>query len=113
VVATEFVTPSVTAASAFDSIASNPALDLPIREVLNLGQEILKQVDSWFRYVDLSRHGYMAVDIDAARTQVDWYHGDVLTPDAPVTYTTSYQAVHGSPGARQTGGEVDRSLNVF
>jgi alkaline phosphatase D len=100
VAATEFVTPSVTAASAFDSITPDPALDGPVREVLRVGEDILKQVDSWYRYVDLSRHGYMTVDVDADRVRADWYHGDVLTPDAPVTWTTAFQAVHGSPGAR-------------
>lgn len=113
VAATEFVTPSVSAASAFDSISSDPALDIPVREVLRLGQDILRQVDSWYRYIDLSRHGYMVADVDAGRTQVDWYHGDVLTADAPVTYATSFEAVHGSPGARPAAGELDRTVTVY
>ncbi|MCI1255453.1 MAG: alkaline phosphatase D family protein [Corynebacterium provencense] len=106
--ATEFVTPSVTAASAFDGIATSPALDAPVAAVLSAGEQILRQVDNWFRYVDLSRHGYMAVDVDANRVQVDWHHGDVLTPDAPLAWSTSYQAVHGSPGARPVGAPLPR-----
>lgn len=99
VAATEFVTPSVTAASAFDGLASSPGLDAPVRALLRAGEEALKQVDSWFRYVDLTRHGYMAVDVTADRVHVDWHHGDVSTPDAPLARTTGRLALHGSPGA--------------
>lgn len=104
--ATEFVVPSVTAASAFDSVASSRALDAPVRAVLSAGEDVLRQVDSWFRYVDLSRHGYMAVDVTAERVQSDWFHGEVLTADAPLTWSTSWMAVHGDPGARPAAGPL-------
>ncbi|WP_297009439.1 alkaline phosphatase [uncultured Corynebacterium sp.] len=105
-VATEFVTPSVTASSAFDGMASSPALKEPVLAVLGTGEEILTRVDDWFRYVDLTRHGYMAVDVDADRVHVDWHHGDVLTADAPLAWSTSFMAVHGSPGAVPAPGRL-------
>ncbi|WP_417288360.1 alkaline phosphatase D family protein [Corynebacterium variabile] len=105
-VATEFVVPSVSAASAFDGIASSPALKEPVLAALGAGESVITQVDDWFRYVDLTRHGYMAVDVTAERVQADWHHGDVLTPDAPLTWSTSFMAVHGSPGAVPAPGRL-------
>jgi alkaline phosphatase D len=105
-VATEFVVPSVTAASAYDGMASSPALKDPLLATLGAGEEILTQVDDWFRYVDLTRHGYMAVDVNADRVHVDWHHGDVLTTDAPLTWSTSFMAVHGTPGAVPAPGQL-------
>lgn len=113
VAATEFITPSVTASSAFDSIAASPALEVPVREVLHLGEEILKQIDTWYKYIDLAQHGYMAVEVNTERTQVDWCYGVPLIADAPVNYSTSFQAIHGSPGARPGDGELDRSITIY
>ena len=107
VAATEFIAPSVTAASAFDSIAVSPELDAPVLEALQLGEQIITEVDSWFHYVDLTQHGYLTVDVDTDRVRADWYHGSVLTPDAPVTRTTSYQAVYGAPGVRPVDDGAD------
>lgn len=105
-VATEFVVPSVTAASAYDGMASSPALKEPVLAALGAGESIIAQVDDWFRYVDLTQHGYMAVDVNADRVQADWHHGDVLTKDAPLTWSTGFMAVHGSPGAVPAPGQL-------
>ena len=113
VAATEFITPSVTAGSAFDSLATSPALDDPVREVLRVGQDIIKHVDTWYRYVDLSQHGYMAVEVTGERTQVDWLHGDALSPTAGVSCSASFQARYGAPGARPAAEELDRSALVY
>ncbi|MGO3363585.1 MAG: alkaline phosphatase D family protein [Corynebacterium sp.] len=113
VAAAEFVTPSVTAASAYDSIAPAPELEPVISEVLTLGENILKDVDSWYKYIDLTRHGHMVVDVDHQRTQVDWLYGDVLSPDAGLSYGTSFRTVAGDPGVRRAGGELDRSATVY
>lgn len=113
VAAAEFIVPSVTAASAFDSIAPTSAAAPAVREALRLGEGLLTDVDHWYKYVDLSRHGMMVVDVDPSRTQVDWYHGDVLGPSDPVTYTTGRQTFAGNPGVRPTGGELDRSRTVY
>nr|WP_286980303.1 alkaline phosphatase D family protein [Corynebacterium sp. UBA5992] len=113
VVATEFITPSVTAGSAFDSLASNPALDVPVRELLRVGQDLIRSVDTWYRYIDLTSHGYMAVEATAERVQVDWLHGDVLEPSAGVSHSASYQALYGAPGARSVGEELDRSAAIY
>lgn len=105
-VATEFVVPSVTAASAYDGMASSPAMKEMILAALGAGEEIITQVDDWFRYVDLTQHGYMAVDVNAERVQADWHHGEVLRQDAPLTWSTSFMAVHGSPGAVPASGRL-------
>ncbi|MCJ7858478.1 alkaline phosphatase D family protein [Corynebacterium kalidii] len=113
VAAAEFVVPSVTAASAFDSIAPAPAAAPAVREVLKVGERLLTEADPWYKYVDLSRHGTMVVDVDATRTQVDWYHGEVLGRTEPLTYTTSWRTTAGDPGARPAGGQLDRSRAVY
>ncbi|MEJ6548830.1 alkaline phosphatase D family protein [Corynebacterium sp. USCH3] len=113
VAAAEFIVPSVTAASAFDSIVPSPVAAPAVSDAVRMGEALLTQVDPWYKYVDLSRHGMMVVDVDAGRTQVDWYHGDVLTPSAPMAYTRSWQTRAGDPGARPAGGELDRARAVY
>ncbi|WP_291479355.1 alkaline phosphatase D family protein [Corynebacterium sp.] len=113
VAAAEFVVPSVTAASAFDSIVPAPAAAPAVGEVLRVGERLLAEADPWYKYVDLSRHGTMVVDVDASRTQVDWYHGEVLGAADQLTYTTSWQTAAGDPGVRPAGGELDRSVSAF
>ncbi|MGO2058785.1 MAG: alkaline phosphatase D family protein [Candidatus Corynebacterium faecigallinarum] len=111
--AAEFVTPSVTAASAYDSIAPAPEVKPVIDEVLTLGERIITEVDSWYKYVDLTRHGHMVVDIDHHRTQVDWLYGEVLSPDAGLSHGASYLTDAGNPGVRRAAGELDRSQTVY
>jgi alkaline phosphatase D len=113
VAAAEFVVPSVTAASAFDAIVPAPGAAPAVRDVLRLGERLLTEADPWYKYVDLSRHGTMVVDVDQTRTQVDWYHGEVLGTADPLTYTTSWQTHVGDPGARPAGRELDRSRAVY
>lgn len=113
VAAAEFIVPSVTAAGAFDAIVPSPAAAPAVREVLGAGEEILKKVDSWYKYIDLTQHGMMIVDIDPQRVQVDWFHGDPTTADAGLGYTTSFQTVAGDPGARPAAGALDRSATAF
>jgi alkaline phosphatase D len=113
VAAAEFIGPSVTAASAYDSIAPTPEMEPAISEALSVGEDLIAQVDTWYKYVDLTRHGHMVVDIDHGRTQVDWLFGDVLTPDEGLSYSASFQTSAGSPGVRKAAGELDRSKTVY
>lgn len=113
VAAAEFVVPSITAASAFDTIAPGEEFAPAVNEALRTGERALGEVDPWFRYVDLTRHGMMVVDVDPGRTHVDWFHGGVLSPDDSVSYTTSFQSLAGDPGARPADGELDRSAGVY
>lgn len=99
VVATEFVTPSVTAASLFDTLARMPELSDAIRQLIAHSEEALRQFAPWHKYVELSEHGYLAVDVTAERVRADFHHGPVTAPNAPLALAASYQAIHGSPGA--------------
>lgn len=106
VVAAEFIVPSVTAGSAYDAIVPSPVAAPAVKEALRVGQDALTTIDHWYKYVDLTRHGMMVVDVDSTRTQVDWFHGEVLQDDAPMTYTTSWQTRVGDPGARPAAGPL-------
>ncbi|MDN6387701.1 MAG: phosphodiesterase, partial [Corynebacterium sp.] len=106
VVAAEFIVPSVTAGSAYDAIVPSPVAAPAVKEARRGGQDALTTIAHWYKYVDLTRHGMMVVDVDSTRTQVDWFHGEVLQDDAPMTYTTSWQTRVGDPGARPAAGPL-------
>lgn len=100
-VATEFVACSVSAASAFDSLTTSPTLTQSNRALMSVGQEALKAVDPWFKFVDLEHHGYMCVDVDRNRVQAEWmFTPDVLHRNNSFSCAARSQALAGKPGAR-------------
>ncbi|MEL4176342.1 alkaline phosphatase D family protein [Corynebacterium bovis] len=114
VVATEFVTPSVSAGSAFDTIAKTRELAPLAEGLLGIGQDLLRQVAPWYKWIDLRFHGYMAVEVSADRTHCDWFFtDDVLSPTAPFRHAASFEALRDQPGARPVDAELDRSQTVY
>ena len=44
-----------------------------------LGESLLKQINPHFKYIDLTRHGYLLVDADATRVVGEWWYVDTIT----------------------------------
>jgi len=71
----EFVTPSVT----------SPGLTLPG------GAAVIQAGNSHIKYVDLTAHGYLIMDVNQARTQADWFNVTTLdTKSSNFTYEKSF-----------------------
>ena len=84
-VACEFTVPSITAASAHDSIAVSRALDAPTVAVLSAGQEAIKLANPWIKDVELTTHGFGVMTVTPARATMEWFYvADVFDP---VSYT--------------------------
>lgn len=78
----EFVAPSVT----------SPGLDelAPVQDLIRLNNPHI-------RYVDLSEHGYVLLDIDAGRIQAEWWYvDDTLSPNAGERFAAAYVSDDGS-----------------
>lgn len=114
VVATEFVAPSISASSGFDSVASKREEEQLAAGLMDAGEAALQAIDPWFRWIDLRFHGYMAVEVTADRVQSDWIHSvDVLTPDVPLHHAMSFQTINGKPGVVPAPAELDRSQTIY
>ncbi len=75
----EFIAPSVT------SPGSQVALNV----------NIIKAANSHIKYVDLTKHGYIILDINHDRAQSDWYFVNTIDqPSSAITYATSYYTDH-------------------
>lgn len=72
----EFVGPSVT----------SPGLSIP------LGAAAIQASNSHIKYADLSQHGFMILDINATRTQCDWYY--INTIDQPSNSYTHAKSMY-------------------
>jgi alkaline phosphatase D len=44
-----------------------------------LGESVLRQINPHFKYIDLTRHGYLLVDADATRVVGEWWYVDSIT----------------------------------
>ena len=55
------------------------------------------------KYVDLIKHGYFLLDLNGDRAQADWFHTDILSPDAGESFSkawlTNDQDNHLTPSA--------------
>ena len=40
---------------------------------------LIESVDPWYKYIDLTLHGYALLDVNKQRTQCDWIHMNTLT----------------------------------
>lgn len=69
----EFVTPSVTS----PSFARSLIPDLP--GAARLATSLLRWQNRHLRLADLEHHGYVVVDVTAARVQADWWHVETVT----------------------------------
>lgn len=98
-VATEFVTPSICAASAYDTIATNRAFAEPARQAVRAAERTLCQVDYWVKWVDLEHHGYLLVDFAPERALAEWRHVEhAQSPDTPFYTAFAFQTFPGRPG---------------
>lgn len=80
----EFVVTSVTSQSAPNGLSG-------------IGGTIITALNPHMKYVELSKKGYMILDVNKARTQADWYYVDKI--DAPSTveaYDESWQTLNNS-----------------
>ena len=75
----EFVTPSVT----------SPGINLGVASTL------IQASNSHMKYVDLSQHGFVLLDINQTRTQADWFYVNTIDQSSSsFSYATSYYANH-------------------
>ncbi|WP_151549478.1 MULTISPECIES: alkaline phosphatase D family protein [Corynebacterium] len=101
VAATEFVTTSISAAGAYDAVSQKIPQHEVVKNMMRVGESTLTAVNPWFKHIDFSRHGYMAVEITPDYAHADWVLGDsVLEPDAPLWVDMSYRTYAGKPGAQ-------------
>jgi alkaline phosphatase D len=78
-VGVEFVAPSVT----------SPGIDVPG------GATALMASNSHIKYADLSRHGYVMLDVNKQRVQADWYYVNTVdNSSGDFTYGTSFKSDH-------------------
>jgi len=90
--AVEFVAPSIT----------SPGLDqlAPVQNVIRL-------LNPHMKYVDLSRHGYVLLDITDERCQAEWWYVDTIeTDNLAESFGTAFATVAGvnalTPGTQST-----------
>ncbi len=75
----EFVTPSVT----------SPGLDIGV------GASLIQASNGHMKYVDLSQHGFVLLDINQTRTQADWYYVNTIDQSSSsFNYAASYYVNH-------------------
>jgi len=92
----EIVAPSVTSASLAESL--NPEL----APVLEAG---LRADNPHLKYVELSRHGYVLLELDADRAQADWYFVDtVLEPSANERFGAGWEVRAGAGHLTEASG---------
>ena len=82
--AVEFVTPAVTSEGIPEAYA--PQLEA-----------LLRAAPSPLKYVDLSRRGYLVLDVTPGAVQADWFHlDDILDPGAGETFAAAFWTRAGS-----------------
>lgn len=100
-VAVEFATPSITSAN-FDEnggITLATILQVQMNNTIQPNADLnIGNPNPHMKYVDLIKHGYFILDIKADKTQADWFHTDILNPNASDSFSkawfTNNQANH-------------------
>ncbi|AZA10606.1 alkaline phosphatase D family protein [Corynebacterium gerontici] len=101
VAAAEFVTPSVTAKGAYETLAPAQAMEPASRQTTRAGAELLRSADTWFKYIDFEYHGYMAVEVSEHQVKADWHYTDnVLSPNTQFRLAASFSTHAGEQGVR-------------
>lgn len=58
---------------------------------ISVGQNIIAAFNPHMKYIDLTEHGYLLLDVTSNRTQGEWYYVDDLsTPVSDVNFATAY-----------------------
>lgn len=92
----EIVTPAITSASLGESSGPEIAALLEADMLLDNPQ---------VKYVDLMEHGYVVLDVTAARVQADWYYVDtVLRPSETEVLGASWQSEDGADHLTEASG---------
>ncbi|MCX7445367.1 alkaline phosphatase D family protein [Corynebacterium sp. P7003] len=113
-VAAEFIAPSITGASVFDTVTKNRELEAVTGPAMEPAQRALRDLCPWFKWIDLRYHGYLCVDVTPERTQADWHHTTtVLDPQAVSYWAQSYATAAGRPGVYPVGAPVDAASSAF
>jgi alkaline phosphatase D len=90
-VATEFVVTSVTS----DNI--DDILRVPPHTVSSIAETAVRAANRHTKWVDMDSHGYGVLDVDAERTQMDYYAlSDKTDPRASVHHVRSYRTRSGT-----------------
>lgn len=82
-VAVEFVTPSITAANFDENIgpAAAQGFESQFDQPIEVGNLSLGNPNPHMHYTNLTKHGYMVLNITPQEAQADWYHMDqILEP---------------------------------
>lgn len=78
--AVEFVTTSVT----------SPGFPIGV------GVSLIQSFNPHIKWVDLTKKGYLILDVDAQRTQAEWYHMvDITTPNSAESFARAFYVNHG------------------
>ncbi|MCW2748953.1 MAG: hypothetical protein JWR83_63 [Aeromicrobium sp.] len=100
-VATEFVTSSVTSNNVDDFIG------VPPRTVSLALEGVIQSENPHVRFVNLDDHGYCVLEVTAARVHMDWYAiSDRRDPQATTRRLTSWTVDSGTPKVRPTSRRV-------
>lgn len=91
-VAVEFVTPSVTSAGLEGDNGSI--------------QQLFVDSNPHTKYVDLKQHGYLVLDVRAAKVQADWYYVEDIRSETggKESHAVSYAVYSGKPSLRKMSG---------
>ncbi len=98
-VGTEFVTTSVT----------SPGLDF----LGGLGEAVIQGGNDHIHYTNLSKRGYMIVDVTPNQTQADWrFLSTVTNPSYTIDETANWRVFDGVPCVEQASGPTIAPTNV-
>ncbi|MGQ9863493.1 MAG: alkaline phosphatase D family protein [Bacteroidia bacterium] len=89
--AVEFVTPSITSGNASFLGSVNPS--------------VVQSQNPYVKYVNLTQHGYIIIDVQSDTLQGDWYFvSDVSNPNATESFSTGWYVKAGERFLRQARG---------
>ncbi|UDL75670.1 alkaline phosphatase D family protein [Corynebacterium uberis] len=101
-VATEFVAPSISAPSAFESLARTPEQADIARAALRTAEQALCSIDPWFAWIDLEHHGYLDITVTPADVRARWHlSAHVLDRTPQLAVAAEFITRAGQPGAER------------
>ena len=90
-VAVEFVTPSVTAANIDELLIGGGLTQQQAADSSAVINAAFPVIYPQLKTVEVSRHGFLTLDLTPARAQADWYFADdIRTPDTGVTFSRAF-----------------------
>lgn len=102
VAACEFVAPSITSASVYDTIATSRALAPAAAAATTAAEQALPVADPWIKQVELTRHGYGVLEVTRDTAGMRYYFvDDVLRRSSAVRLGFAWHTRYGKPGLRR------------